>query len=123
MDTKDESRWNVPGHRKFVTTADDPANLPFGWNDLLVVHGLNRRDDLNRRLATAHGRVKKKTNDLEGLTMIDGGEEIWCRRRNLSLVNATVILKRVCDEHGVSETERAKGLVHLKNGGARPDTE
>jgi len=98
-----------------VITADDPANLPMGYNDLVLVHGLERRGDLNNRLAKAHGRNKqgKDRQTCEGITMLLGSEEVWCRRANLVLVAHPDVLNRVCDERGVADKERTDGLLFL----------
>ena len=107
---------------KGVHPRDAQDRLIMGYNDLVLVHGLERRSDLNNRLAKAHGRVKKGTEDREGVTMLElhaetsekeKGEELWCRRANLRLVHGVDLLNRACDECGVSDAEREKGLLFL----------
>lgn len=99
--------------RQFAITADDPANLPLAYRDVVRVHGLERRADLNNRLAEAHGRVKKQTQDREGITMLLGGESVWIRRRNLQSLRTPAILNQACDEHGVADAERHDALLQM----------
>ena len=99
--------------RQFAITADDPRNLPLAWRDLVLVYGLERRTDLNNRLAEAHGRVKKGTQDREGITMLTGQEEVWIRRSNLKSLRTTKLLEEACLEHGVSDGERLDGYLQL----------
>jgi len=99
--------------RQYAITADDPANLPMAWRDLVRVHGLERRVDLNNRLAEAHGRVKKGTQDREGITMLLGAEQVWIRRRNLQPLRTRELLEKACGEHGVDDAERQDGLLQL----------
>ena len=106
---------------------DASGALPFGWGDILLVDGLRRRTDLNRRLAEAHGRVKRgETPAREGITMLLDGEEVWARRTDLRLVvpsagSAEDLERRVarlrseCDAHGVSDVE-VERAVRLLNG-------
>lgn len=99
--------------RQYAITADDPANLPMAWRDLVRVHGLERRTDLNNRIAEAHGRVKKGTQDREGITMLLGGEEVWIRRRNLQSLRTRELLEAACKEHGVDDAELQDGLLQM----------
>lgn len=99
--------------RQFAVTADDPRNLPLAWRDLVLVHGLERRADLNDRLGEAHGRVKKGTRDREGVTMLTGQEEVWVRRANLKSLRTTKLLEEACLAHGVSDAERLDGYLQL----------
>jgi len=99
--------------RQFAITADDPRDLPLAWRDLVLVHGLERRTDLNNRLGEAHGRVKKGTQDREGVTMLVGQEEVWVRRSNLKSLRTPQILQEACAEHGVADAERLDGFLQL----------
>ena len=99
--------------RVHAITADDPANLPLAYHDVVRVHGLERRTDLNNRLAEAHGRVRKQTQDREGITMLLGGESVWIRRRNLQSLRTPAILNQACDEHGVADAERRDALLQM----------
>lgn len=106
---------------------DASGALPFGWGDVLLVDGLVHRTDLNRRLAEAHGRVKRgETPAREGITMLLDGEEVWARRANLRLVVPTAgstrdlerrvaRLRAECDAHGVADAE-VERAVRLLNG-------
>ena len=106
------TRHDEQGHRQYVITADDPANLPVGYGDLVLVCGLVRREDLNNRFAKAHGRNSKGR---EGLTMLIGGEEIWCPKQNIRLVITLENLKTVCSEADITEEERVQAIAFLEN--------
>jgi len=106
------TRHDEPGHRQYVITADDPANLPVGYGDLVLVYGLVRRGELNNRFAKAHGRNSKGR---EGLTLLIGGEEIWCPKQNIRLVITLENVKTVCSEDDITEEERVQAIAFLEN--------
>jgi hypothetical protein len=101
--------------RQFVIEADDPKDLPMGYKDLVLIHGLNRRSDLNSRFAEVHGRVKKGTQNLEGITVLTSGEECWIKRSNLLLLGRSFeFMKQVCDKYSVKWTEYQAGATFLE---------
>jgi hypothetical protein len=88
-------------------------DVPFKWNDLLFVDGLVEASDLNKRFAKAQGRTKPDNTKREGITMLIGCKEVWCRRRNLTVVPDLKALAKVCDEHGISDLEREDATMYL----------
>ena len=99
--------------RQYAITADDPKNLPFAFHDIVRVHGLETRTDLNNRLGEAHGRIKKGTQDREGITMLTGAEKVWIRRRNLQQLRTPEIIKEVCAEMNVDDEEKQDALIQM----------
>ena len=105
-----EKKRDAPGFRQFVKTADNHANLPFAWQDLLLAHGLERRSDLNNRFATAHGRNR---NGREAIDLNLGGENVWCPKDNLLLVQHVALLKESSVKYDVSVEERDSAMLFL----------
>lgn len=93
--------------------ADAPTDAPLAWRELVRVHGLARRTDLNNRIAEAHGRVKANAADREGVTMLLGAERVWIRRRNLQSLPTAALLHAACDAHGVDDAERHDAVLQL----------
>jgi hypothetical protein len=105
---------NADGYRRqYAITADDPANLPFAFKDLALIHGLKSRTDLNNKLVEAHGRIKKGTHNREGATVLSSNEEIWIPRSNLQQIFTQGMLEKACATHDVSENERVLGEALL----------
>lgn len=101
--------------RQYVIEADNPNDLPFGFKDLVLVQGLCRRDDLNSCFAEVHGRVKKGTGDLEGITMLTSGEECWIKRSSLLLIGRSFeYMKEVCEKYTIRWTEYQAGAFFLE---------
>ena len=86
-----------------------------GYKDLVLIHRLTRRADLNNRFAEVHGRVRKDTNNVEGITMLTSGEEIWIKRSNLLLIGRSFgYMREVCNERAVQWTEYQAGATFLE---------
>jgi hypothetical protein len=101
--------------RQFVIEADNARDLPMGYKDLVLIQGLKRRSDLNNRFAEVHGRVRKGTQDVEGITMLTSREEFWIKRSSLLLLGRSFeFMKQACEEHGVKWTEYQAGAAFLE---------
>lgn len=95
--------------RQFVIEADNPDHLPFAWHDLVCIHDMVQRADLNGLLAEAHGRIKKGTQYREGVTVLSTGEQVWARRSKLQLLRTPAQLQAAVEDHAIDAAERDRG--------------
>ena len=79
------------------------------WRDLVLVTNLETRNDLNGLLGEAHGRVKKGTQDREGVTILSTQEQVWVKRCKLELLRDDAMLEAAVEAHGLTHAERARG--------------
>ena len=97
---------------------DADGYLPQAHGDLLLVHGLKRRTDLNNRFAKAHGRSKKDDRDRESVAMLlvmpgEEEEKVWLHRDNFLWMKSIEQVKRECFDRNVSPFEKLRALAYL----------
>lgn len=98
--------------KQYVLHFDDPKDIPFAWQDLVRLHGLEKRADLNNLLGQAHGRVKKGTRR-EGVTILSTGEEVWVLRSKAEQIRTLAQLDEVRVAHALDNDEYERGVEQI----------